>query len=236
MPKESHEQLRDTLLQCLASYAKGPKPIRTQLCVCLANLAIQMLEWKDVLQMVVSTLGSNRESLPCVLEFLHVLPEEVTEGRKINLTEDELRDRTTELLEDNAPQVLRLLTQYAESSAEARNNPQLMDCITSWTREIPLNDIVNSPLMDVIMNAVRGDTSFDAAVETLCAVFKETREVDENMSIIKSLYPRLATLQPRIQACAEEEDWDTLKGVTRVFAEAGEAWVMLIVREPSTLR
>ncbi|KAF2484969.1 armadillo-type protein [Neohortaea acidophila] len=236
LPKESHEQLRDTLLQCLASYAKGPKPIRTQLCVCLANLAIQMLEWKDVLQMVVSTLGSNRESLPCVLEFLHVLPEEVTEGRKINLTEDELRDRTTELLEDNAPQVLRLLTQYAESSAEARNNPQLMDCITSWTREIPLNDIVNSPLMDVIMDAVRGDTSFDAAVETLCAVFKETREVDENMSIIKSLYPRLATLQPRIQACAEEEDWDTLKGVTRVFAEAGEAWVMLIVREPAQYR
>jgi len=52
--------------------------------VCLANLAIQMTEWKDVLQLVGSTLGS--EAGDCVLEFLRVLPEEVTEGRKINLT------------------------------------------------------------------------------------------------------------------------------------------------------
>ena len=167
-----------------------------------------------------------------MLEFLHVLPEEVTEGRKINLTEDELRERTGELLENNAPQVLRLLTQYAQSSDTASKNPQLMDCITSWIREIPLNDIVNSPLMDVVMNAVQADISFDAAVETLCAIFKETREVDENMSIIKALYPRLATLQSRIGKCAEEEDWDTFKGIARIFAEAGEAWVMLIVREP----
>lgn len=86
LPRESLPQLRDTLLSLLATFAKGPKPIRTQLCVCLANLAIQMLEWKDVLPMVVSTLGSDANSLACVLDFLRVLPEEVTEGRKINLT------------------------------------------------------------------------------------------------------------------------------------------------------
>lgn len=45
-----------------------------------------MLEWKDVLPMVVSTLGGDATSLPCVLDFLRVLPEEITEGRKINLT------------------------------------------------------------------------------------------------------------------------------------------------------
>ena len=55
-----------------------------QLCVSLVNLAIQMLEWKDVLQLVGSTLGDSGGD--CVLEFLRVLPEEVTEGRKINLT------------------------------------------------------------------------------------------------------------------------------------------------------
>lgn len=86
IPRDSLPQLRDTLLSLLATFAKGPKPIRTQLCVCLANLAIQMLEWKDVLPMVVSTLGNDQNSLPCVLDFLRVLPEEVTEGRKINLT------------------------------------------------------------------------------------------------------------------------------------------------------
>jgi transportin-3 len=45
-----------------------------------------MTEWKDVLPLVVTTLGTDPQTLPCVLDFLRVLPEEVTEGRKINLT------------------------------------------------------------------------------------------------------------------------------------------------------
>lgn len=45
-----------------------------------------MLEWKNPLENVVQTLSSNQQNFPAMLEFLHVLPEEVTEGRKINLT------------------------------------------------------------------------------------------------------------------------------------------------------
>lgn len=195
-----------------------------------------MLEWKDVLSTVVTALGGDAAGIACVLEFLHVLPEEVTEGRKINLAEDELRTRQEELLEKNGQDVLRLLVQYAQSSPDAAKNPQLMECITSWIREVPLNDIVNSPLMDVVMAAIQSDQSFDAAVETLCAIFKETREVDESMATIKALYPRLASLVTRIKPCAEEEDWETYKGITRVFAEAGEAWVVLIARQPQDFR
>ena len=76
--------LRDSVLNLLVVYASGPRPIQTQLCVCLASLAIQMLEWKDVLATVGSALGTNAGD--CVLDFLKILPEEVTEGRKINLT------------------------------------------------------------------------------------------------------------------------------------------------------
>lgn len=43
-----------------------------------------MTEWKDVLQVVGSTLGMQAGD--CILEFLKVLPEEVIEGRKINLS------------------------------------------------------------------------------------------------------------------------------------------------------
>ncbi|KAK5107770.1 hypothetical protein LTR62_000694 [Meristemomyces frigidus] len=236
LPREALSQLRETMLSLLATYAKGPRPIRTQLSVCLANLAIQMLEWKGVLEMVVSRLGSDPSSIACVLEFLHVLPEEVTEGRKINLTEDELRDRTAELLEQNAEQVIQLLTQYAQSSPEAARNPQLMECITSWIREVPVHVIVQSPLMDVVMGALQSDNSFDSAVECMCAIFKETRDVDENLETIKALYPRLASLQPRISQAADEEDWETFKGVTRVFAEAGEAWCVLVARQAQQFR
>lgn len=70
----------------MKKYRAGPKPIRTQLCICLAQLAIRMTEWKDVLPTVISAIGSEQASISCLLEFLKILPEEVTEGRKFNLS------------------------------------------------------------------------------------------------------------------------------------------------------
>lgn len=110
-----------------------------------------MLEWKDVISLVVSTLGNDVESSVCLLEFLRVLPEEVTEGRKVALTvcprrfaqylwtelytnkmikEDELTTRSQELLTENATQVLTLLVQYAQSTGGSRPSNILSDLLT----------------------------------------------------------------------------------------------------------
>ncbi|KAL8952278.1 MAG: hypothetical protein Q9222_001809 [Ikaeria aurantiellina] len=234
VPRESLSSLRDSVLSLLYSYREGPRPIRTQLCVCLANLAIQMLAWKDVLARVGSTLGNSAGD--CILEFLKVLPEEVTEGRKINLTEDELTERTKELLQDNAAQVLKLLNQYACSSATAASNPRLFECISSWLREIPAADIVNSPLFDTIVNALSRDVSFEAAVDCICTILRDTREVDESIEIIQIIYPKLVSLRPKISDLAGSGDLETYKGFTRIFAEAGEAWVVMIARLPAEFR
>jgi transportin-3 len=86
VPRAQLPDLRASIMRNLATFHAGPKPIRLQLCVCLANLAIQMTEWKDVLRDMVSALGTDPATLPCVLDFLRVLPEEVTHGRKIALT------------------------------------------------------------------------------------------------------------------------------------------------------
>lgn len=86
VPRAQLPELRASIMRNLTTFHAGPKPIRLQLCVCLANLAIQMTEWKDVLTDVVSALGTDPATLPCVLDFLRVLPEEVTHGRKIALT------------------------------------------------------------------------------------------------------------------------------------------------------
>ena len=84
IPRAALPSLRDSILSLLTTFRDGPRPIRTALCVCLADLAIQYLEWKDVLSVVGSSLGSSAGD--CILEFLRVLPEEVTESRRINLS------------------------------------------------------------------------------------------------------------------------------------------------------
>ena len=60
--------------------------------------------------------------------------------------------------------------------------------------------------------------------------------MDEYLPVIQVLLPRVVSLQPRIQQAAQQEDAELLKGVTRIFAEVGEAWVVLIAREPTVFR
>lgn len=45
-----------------------------------------MTTWKDVLSTVGSAVGSSSDGGDCMLDFLRILPEEVTEGRKVNLS------------------------------------------------------------------------------------------------------------------------------------------------------
>jgi transportin-3 len=86
LPNDALPPLRDSLLSLLQIYISGPRPIRTQLCVCLASLAIQLPSWKDVIGTVGNAVGNSFEGGDCLLDFLRILPEEVTEGRKINLS------------------------------------------------------------------------------------------------------------------------------------------------------
>ncbi|EGX90341.1 Armadillo-type fold domain containing protein [Cordyceps militaris CM01] len=236
VPATELPALRNQILLLLKEFAVGPKPIRVQLCVCLAILAIQMKDWNDVLPSVVQSLSDSPESHACILDFLRVLPEEVTEGRKITLSEDDLADRSKVLLADNTDRVVQLLINYSQSSPAAARNPQLMECITSWLREVPVSSIVHSPLLDVVFQGVTADDCSQEASECLCVMIRETRDVDESQESIRVLFPRIVGLQPRIAIAASEEDTEALKALTKVLAIAAESWSVAIARQPSHFR
>lgn len=228
--------LRNQILVLLKKFAPGPKPVRVQLCVCLAILALQMQTWKDVLPTVVATLGNDVESHACILDFLRILPEEVTEGRKINLTEEDLQQRTRELLADNAEEVVKLLINYSQSSPAAAINPQLFECITSWLREVSVGDVVKTPLLNAVMNGLANDNSLQAAADCMGIMCRETKDIDDNVDTIQVLLPRVLELTPRIRKLAEDEDVEEFKAITRLFADAGEAWTLAIARDPQNFR
>lgn len=122
-------------------------------------------------------------------------------------------------------------------TADAASQPSLISCLSSWIREISIAKVAATPLMDVTKAALDAEATFEAAVDCLCAMFRETKDVDECGDVIKVLYPRVINLQPKIEAAAQEAvDSDVFKGYTRIFAEAGEAWVILIARQPLEFR
>lgn len=236
VPPSELPALRNQILLLLKHFAAGPKPIRVQLCVCLAILAIQMRDWNDVLPSVVQSLSDSPESHACILDFLRVLPEEVTEGRKITLSEEELSARTQVLLGDNTEQVVQLLINYSQSSAAASRNPQLMECITSWLREVPVMNIITSPLLENIFSAITSDEGGPEAAECLCTILRETRDIDESQDAVQAMYPRITAIKPQILKAAEDEDVDRLKSLTKVFSTAATSWVVGIARQPSHFR
>jgi transportin-3 len=103
-------------------------------------------------------------------------------------------------------------------------------------REIPLDAIINSALLRIIMDDLSLDDPFEAAVECLSALVAETRDVDETLSSIMILYPQVISLQKQLVDAAQQDDNDRFKGIARIFAEAGESWVLLIARLPTDFR
>lgn len=101
---------------------------------------------------------------------------------------------------------------------------------------MPVSTIAASPLLNVVVNGLAHDQSLEAAAECLGTICRETRDVDDNLETIKILLPRVIELQPRIQKVAEDEDTEAFKAFTRVFADAGDSWAVLIAREPTHFR
>jgi transportin-3 len=78
--------LRDTLVTALERYQSGPKTIIVQLCLALSGLALQLPAWDNAVQSMIDLFGRNPPTVPVLLQFLTVLPEELASNSKIPIT------------------------------------------------------------------------------------------------------------------------------------------------------
>jgi transportin-3 len=78
--------LRDTLLTALERYHAGPRTIIVQLCLALAGIALQMPSWSNVVEEMIESFGRNPATVPTLLQFLTLLPEELNGNAKIPIT------------------------------------------------------------------------------------------------------------------------------------------------------
>lgn len=76
-------------MTALQAYSQGPRVIQTQLCLTLSGLALQLRdgedpEWGDhVVAWMIDRFGKDAKDVGTLLEFLQVLPEEVTTNQRI---------------------------------------------------------------------------------------------------------------------------------------------------------
>ena len=86
MQDNQHFALRDTLVGALEKFISGPKVIQVQLSLALSGLALQFPAWEDAFGSIVDKFGQNPVAIPLLLEFLTVLPEEITSNTRIPIS------------------------------------------------------------------------------------------------------------------------------------------------------
>ena len=109
---------------------------------------------------------------------------------------------------------------------------EIFRCLSSWLTagEINASSLASTPLLGYAFEALVSDDLFDVAVNVVCDTIHETQEVDENREVIGTIVPRVIALEPLLATWAE--DSDKIRGLARIFAEAGEAYRGLILHHP----
>ncbi|KAH0838236.1 Septin-domain-containing protein [Lanmaoa asiatica] len=227
--------LRDTLISALERYHTGPRTVITQLCLAVSGLALQLPQWDNAVQTMIESFGTNPATVPVLLQFLTVLPEELASNTRIPVTDEEYQDRSAKLLTANANQVLDILSMYIQASGVTTTvQTQVFGCLRSWliAGEVDTSIFAKSPLFGFVFEALASGELFDSAVDVLCELIHETQEIDDNMPVIELIVPRVIDLKAQLEE--RKEDPERIRGLAKVFAEAGETYRLLILRHTET--
>ena len=174
LPADSHAQLRDSLLNHALKVTDATPPvIATQLCLGLADLALQMGSWKHSAKDMMEKFGANQQHWHFLLEFLTVLPEEM-DSRALKLGENRRKEVNDELTA-NCPLLLELLTSIVDTGCDERLQTKVIRTVGSWFNvyALPKEHIMKSKLLylpfQVLMTPDCSSTLHEAATECINA-------------------------------------------------------------------
>ncbi|EDO32037.1 predicted protein [Nematostella vectensis] len=234
-----HDSLRQSILHHLANRHNASQAIITQLCLALADLAVQMPQWKHVVDELAHRFGSSVESLPLLLELLTVLPEEV-DSHHLRVGANR-REAVLNELRHSAHTALHLMTTCVEKcSADEKIRIKLFRCAGSWVMlgAFPPQEFVNSKLMaitiETLMNPTQqtSDMLHEAAADFICNALYTAEDLDLHLPLADGLFQKVMALGPAYEAAVNEEDFDRALNLCRVFTEMGESFLHQIVDMP----
>ncbi|KAI8365426.1 armadillo-type protein [Choanephora cucurbitarum] len=236
-------QLRDGLIERLGQLGDTSKAVMVQLCLAIAILAIQLLEWESVINDLVEKFSHSHKGLVCLLEILKLLPEEMNQNaRRLPLTDTEYRTRAEKLIDNNAPHILNLLSVYMQSSgSDSDLQVRIFQCLSSWIRtgEMDIRMLSASPLVQLAFKGLESESLFEVSVDVVSEIIYETRDIDACQDIIQQIYPCFHPMLIKLTEATKEdadEDEEIVRGYCRIFCEAGEAYINLICRHPDAFK
>ncbi|KAI9600179.1 hypothetical protein KEM48_000593 [Puccinia striiformis f. sp. tritici PST-130] len=218
LPEPHRLQLRDSLITALSQDSIiSSKIILVQLCLSLADLALQLPEWPTVITDLIDRFGKDPRTVPILLEFLTVFPQEIIGNSKIKLTNQWSTPEIAQLV----PNTLSMYLGAQGITTSIKS--QIFHCLSSWLRagEIQSSTAGSQFILGCAFSALEDDTLFEPAVDFIVDLIHETQEIDE--SIRRMVYPLILrhpeTFLPivlAIRSCCDHEDLEVV-GITLNF-------------------
>jgi hypothetical protein len=257
LPPAAALSLRDSLVTLLLRFARGPAPVRTQLCLAVAALAAHLpsAQWGEagVVGWLAQRLGPEppADSLPAMLDLMTVLAQEA--GGYQPAVRPERRRQAHAEMTAAVPQALAVLGSCLEGAGE-HGRQQALEAFAAWLRlgggeGVGAAALAASPLTAAALQGLRSPDSFHAAAEAVVELIYCTshrgRPRPEMGALVQAVVVQVMALRPRFavaaqQAVAERDGApppdagdhpdaeEDAKATARLFAEVGEAYTDLI--------
>lgn len=232
LPEEARVSLRDSLVAHLSGdMPETSQPILTQLCLALADLALQMPSWQNCTSDLIKSF-SNKNNI-ALLEILTVLPQEI-DSVSLKLGENRRADIRNEL-RSNTDLVTMFLKESITNSQNTQLALKIIKCMTSWIQvgainiqEVPQNAVI-AYCLQVLRDYNCINTLHDAASDCLCSLLHSLEENNNNEDIERMLFDSIAALEECYHIAVAHEEEEKAANFARIFTELGETFLEKII-------
>lgn len=253
LPANSHESLRDSLIEHLDKLSEtNHYSVQTQICIALSDLIMLMNSWHNPVPELVQKFMTKQNSGSTLLEFLTILPEEIT-NKRLKLGQNR-RDQLKRLFSSSASFIIQFLESNLLSCVSNVN--YLMDdtiqnkirliykCFSSWIQEqlIDPNLINNSQLFIHIFHLLcQPETDVDLhEVVTNCLVNMllgypfNVRATEANQSLLVSLKQNICGLTEAYRIADTQSCCEKCVDLCLIFTELCNAISFYYINEPNS--
>ncbi|XP_059471505.1 transportin-3 [Neocloeon triangulifer] len=237
LPKESHESLRDSLMEHIGQVTDQTNVvIVTQLCLAMADLALQMNSWHNPIEDLIHKYSQT--NVWPLLEILTVLPEEVN-SRLLRLGANRRNEVTQELASHS-----KIVLEYLKAClVQGANNQQLsikiLKCFTSWIsiQAITLADIPDNPIVShaftILLSHEAPFAMHDCATDCICALLQHLEDNNNQQELEVQIVDAVVRLESSYHMTVAEESTEKSLNYCRIFTELSEAMLDKIINGSS---
>lgn len=221
---------RQSLLQHISNFARGPQLIRTRLALCFADLCVHLggsLEWPYVAALETLTkLFFVPEYSIMVLDILTVLPEECA-NKKLRVSST-VRQVASQTLAQHTPAILQMLLTLLDSTNDRSLQKKSFQCVLSWVKHGGVTTPGNA-LFTAMFEALRVPELFSVACDVIVQLIQISEEMDNNNALVGFLVPRVLQLLPLLDQSIQAGLEERVANLAQVFTQLGESYINIVI-------